>query len=156
MSEEEIPTIRFNEATLQDFSDGDLDFEKELIDTFKSSVEECISKLKVALDENNSKDAYLQSHSIKGMTSYLGAEVVHYLSTKINGLCNDKDLAEAAASLGELEGEVDAVLKILATHPKYGSGEEEDKKEGEKEEVETKEDKKEEEKKAEEEKTSTK
>lgn len=137
----DTPTTRFIMETLHTYSeDGDLEFEQELIDSYKQSVTDHLPKLKLALEENDIKNATLYSHDIKGSCLYIGADAVRFVSGKMEALCRAEKLAEAASHLEELETEVEEVLKILDKYIEDrlngGSGENvEEKKEKEEEET---------------------
>ncbi len=111
--EGETPTDRFQLVTLQTYSDGDLSFEKELLDSYKQSVTEHLPKLDEALAQDNVQESILHSHDIKGSSSYIGAEAVRFLSGKMEALCKQKNLKEAGTILPELKKEVDEIFRIL-------------------------------------------
>ncbi|EGG19361.1 Hpt domain-containing protein [Cavenderia fasciculata] len=110
------PTDRFQKEVLADYSDGDQEFENELITSYIASVEEHLPKLDLSLKELDEKESVLHSHDIKGSSSYIGAESVRFLSGKIEHLCKDGHLKKASEHVQELQKEVTAVFIILRKH----------------------------------------
>lgn len=120
----DTPKTRFIEETLQTYSDeGDLEFERELIDSFRTSVYSHLPKLKKAMDENDLANATLYSHDIKGSCLYIGADAVRFLSGKMESYCRAERIKDAALLLDELELEVDEIFKILDKYVKIRAGE---------------------------------
>ncbi|EGC31102.1 hypothetical protein DICPUDRAFT_92856 [Dictyostelium purpureum] len=107
------PTDRFIQSVLLDYSEGDHEFERELITSYITSVEEHLPELSKAFEDKNTKDAILHSHDIKGSSSYIGAEAVRYLSGKIEAYCKFDQLQEAESFFPELKTEVEEVIKVL-------------------------------------------
>jgi HPt (histidine-containing phosphotransfer) domain-containing protein len=121
MTEFEGPTPkdRFYAQTLENYSDGDVDFTKELVESYQMSVNERLPQLRKAFETNDEGEAVLHSHDIKGSSSYIGAEAVRFVSGKIEALCRSKNLKDAEAYLHELEAEVKEVFVLL---DKYTAG----------------------------------
>lgn len=111
--EGETPQDKFLENTLQTYSEGDLEFEKDLIVSYKQSIEEHLPKLREALEKKNLPESILYSHDIKGSSSYIGAEAVRFVSGKIEALSRQKNLDEAALHIDELSKEVEVVFDLL-------------------------------------------
>jgi histidine phosphotransfer protein HptB len=134
------PTDRFQESVLQTYSEGDRDFEQELIDSYKQSVSDHLPKLTRALKDSDLPNSVLYSHDIKGASSYIGAEAVRFLSGKIEALCKQKDLKPAVPIVTELQKEVKEVFKLL---DKYMGKEPEEEEEDQNKEEQKKEEQKE-------------
>ena len=111
--EGETPQDKFQEHTLQIYSDGDLDFEKDLIESYKQSVDEHLPKLREALEKQDVQESILHSHDIKGSSSYIGAEAVRWVSGKIEALAKQKNLKEASLHIDELSDEVQVIFQLL-------------------------------------------
>ncbi|EFA76957.1 Hpt domain-containing protein [Heterostelium album PN500] len=107
------PTERFQQRVLADYSEGDHEFEAELINSYKVSVEEHLPQLDKSLATLDEKESILHSHDIKGSSSYIGAEAVRFVSGKIESLCKEKQLEKAAEHLDELKKEVTELFKLL-------------------------------------------
>jgi len=112
-AEGDQPTERFQKQTLADYSEGDHEFERDLIESYKTSIEEHLPKLDEALKTEDEKESILHSHDIKGSSSYIGCEVVRYVSGKMEGYCKQKNMREAAKYLPELKKEVKEVFILL-------------------------------------------
>jgi hypothetical protein len=65
---------RFNPNRLKDVSDGDKEFETELVELFNESFDESLQKLVAALDtsDKDEANAILYAHDIKGETNVVG------------------------------------------------------------------------------------
>lgn len=116
MSSEEgetTPTERFQRQVLQNYSEGDLEFEKDLIESYKTSITERMPKLREAFEKEDLADAVLNSHDIKGSSGYIGAASVKFVSGKIEALCRGKNLKDASKFLPELETEVKEIIILL-------------------------------------------
>eukprot|EP01132_Coremiostelium_polycephalum_P002227 gene2227-2744_t len=107
------PTDKFLQRTLADYSEGDHDFEKDLIESYKNSVTEHLPKLKESLKNKDEKESILHSHDIKGSSSYIGAEAVRFVSGKMEAYCKANQLDDAEECLSELELEINDVFKRL-------------------------------------------
>jgi len=116
--EGEAPTERFQKQTLGDYSEGDHEFERDLIESYKTSIAEHLPKLEEALKKEDEKESVLHSHDIKGSSSYIGCEVVRFLSGKMEAYCKQKNMKEAAKFLPELKKEVDEVFILLDKYMK--------------------------------------
>jgi HPt (histidine-containing phosphotransfer) domain-containing protein len=123
--EGETPEDKFQEHTLQTYSDGDLEFEKDLIVSYKQSIEEHLPKLREALEKDDVPEAILHSHDIKGSSSYIGAEAVRFVSGKIEALSKNKNLKEASLHIDELSQEVAVIFVLLDKYMGLTSEEEE-------------------------------
>jgi len=107
------PTDRFQQQTLADYTEGDHEFERELIETYKTSVLEHLPKLGLSLEAEDEKESILHSHDIKGSSSYIGAEAVRFVSGKMEAYCKENDMKEAYKHYPELQKEVEEIIKIL-------------------------------------------
>ncbi|KAF2074578.1 hypothetical protein CYY_004124 [Polysphondylium violaceum] len=107
------PTEKFDHSVLENYSEGDAEFENDLIKSYMTSVMEHLPKLEDSLKDKDSKNSILHSHDIKGSSSYIGAEVVRFISGKIEAYCKEEKLEEAEKFYIDLKSEVDKVFKIL-------------------------------------------
>eukprot|EP01133_Synstelium_polycarpum_P007312 gene7312-8509_t len=112
------PTIRFQQSVLADYSEGDHEFEEELITSYKTSVAEHLPKLHISLAKGDDKESILHSHDIKGSSSYIGAEAVRFVSGKMEAYCKENQLDKAEGCLPELEKEVSRLFKMLDKYMK--------------------------------------
>ncbi|GAM27208.1 hypothetical protein SAMD00019534_103830 [Acytostelium subglobosum LB1] len=110
------PKERFLSKTLAEYSDGDLEFENELITSYIGSVKEHLPQLEASLKKRDEKDSILHSHDIKGSSSYIGAEAVRFLSGKMEAYCKEGQLEKAEEYFDELSAEVDQLFILLEKH----------------------------------------
>jgi histidine phosphotransfer protein HptB len=122
--EGDTPTERFQKQTLADYSEGDHEFERDLIESYKTSIAEHLPKLEEALKTEDEKESVLHSHDIKGSSSYIGAEAVRFVSGKMEAHCKQKNMKEAAKHLQELKTEVKEVFILLDHYMKSWETEE--------------------------------
>jgi len=99
---------RLNKKRLQDISEGDKAFEKELIDLYKETCTEKLPLLQVALENNDYDNSVLYSHDIKGSSSNIGAEAVRRISERMESLCRNREYREAYSLMPELSQELAA------------------------------------------------
>jgi len=111
-----VPKEKFDHSVLENYSEGDAEFESDLIKSYMTSVMEHLPKLADSLKEKDSKNSILHSHDIKGSSSYIGAEVVRFMSGKIEAYCKEDKLEEAEKFYSDLKCEVDEVFKLLNSH----------------------------------------
>jgi len=97
------PTIpRFESWRLRDVSEGDKDFEKELIDMFRSTTEEKLPTLQEALRTQNKDESILLSHDIKGSSSNIGAELIRLVAERIELLSRAGKFVESLECVPQL------------------------------------------------------
>jgi len=121
------PDERFEPQVLQNYSEGDQDFERDLIESYKTSVGERIPKLREAFNDTNIEEAILHSHDIKGSSGYIGAHTVKLVSSKIEALAREAlnrktNLVAAEKLFPELKLEVDETFKLLDEYMAAMSG----------------------------------
>eukprot|EP01113_Clastostelium_recurvatum_P002830 TRINITY_DN1120_c0_g1_i2.p1 TRINITY_DN1120_c0_g1~~TRINITY_DN1120_c0_g1_i2.p1 ORF type:complete len:179 (+),score=40.94 TRINITY_DN1120_c0_g1_i2:79-615(+) len=112
------PTEKFQRDTLQLYADGDREFERELIEEYRTSVQAHLPQLveilaKDTFTHDDEEGAVLHSHDIKGCSSYIGAEAVRFVSGKMEQYCKVKDYKEASKYSAELQKEVTRIFSIL-------------------------------------------
>ncbi len=93
---------------MQDISEGDRAFEKELIDLYKETCTEKLPLLREALEQHHLDNSILYSHDIKGSSSNIGAEAVRRISERMEMFCRNRQFVEAYSLLPELTQELTA------------------------------------------------
>jgi len=97
------PTIpRFESWRLRDVSEGDRDFEKDLIDMFRSTTEEKLPSLADVLANQNKEESVLLSHDIKGSSSNIGAELLRLVAERMEHLSRADKFSEALECFPQL------------------------------------------------------
>ena len=103
----------FNRGRLQEVSSGDEAFEKELVDLFELEMNANFTKLKIAFEESNQKDAILHSHDMKGLAANIGAPRCKEIAEKMEILCKDKKLEESSKLLPSLQETFEETMEVI-------------------------------------------
>jgi HPt (histidine-containing phosphotransfer) domain-containing protein len=98
---------------LNEISEGDKEFEKELIELYKEACTEKITLLEESLKEAHPDNTILYSHDIKGSSSNIGAEAVRKISERMEILCREHRYKEAYDMLQELQQELTATYSAF-------------------------------------------
>ncbi|PRP82625.1 hypothetical protein PROFUN_04930 [Planoprotostelium fungivorum] len=85
----------FNSERISSMADGDTEFERELIEMFRETVEERIPQLDVAFQNRSKDECVFISHEVKGSSANIGADVLFKITGMIEGLSKDNKLDEA-------------------------------------------------------------
>jgi len=112
-SEDLQQIVRFDSHRLRDVSDGDQEFEKELIEIYKGSCDEKIPLLEKALKEEHKENSILYSHDLKGASSNIGAEQVRAVSARLEKLAREECFKEALAVLPQLKTVIEEVKVVF-------------------------------------------
>lgn len=111
--EEEEKTIRFDSSRLTEVSDGDAEFEADLIGIYKETCEEKLPLLEEALKKEDAENSVLYSHDIKGSSANLGAEAVRKISGDMEMLARKQEYKEAHKLFPDLKQELQETYKVL-------------------------------------------
>eukprot|EP00026_Physarum_polycephalum_P017612 Phypoly_transcript_18889.p1 GENE.Phypoly_transcript_18889~~Phypoly_transcript_18889.p1 ORF type:complete len:167 (+),score=46.28 Phypoly_transcript_18889:138-638(+) len=115
------PAEKFSPVQLQDYADGDVEMERDLIDLYKKSASDHLVELEETLTTKKGEDpnpegthpSVLHAHDIKGSSASIGTEGVRFISGKIEHLCRKRELDEAANLLPDLKEELKIAYKLL-------------------------------------------
>jgi HPt (histidine-containing phosphotransfer) domain-containing protein len=102
----EDSNVEVDLAALKELTGGDAEFERELIDTFVSSGDQCLAEIVAALRTSDVDTIGKRAHALKGASANIHA---HTLSTAASNLEN----AARSNSLMELEGLVRQLTERL-------------------------------------------
>lgn len=83
---------------IQETSDGDTDFEKELFNVFLEDCGERLTLLETALEKGDVNAVHLEAHTIKGAGSNVGTTLLHEIAARIEK-SDDSVLAESGATM---------------------------------------------------------
>jgi HPt (histidine-containing phosphotransfer) domain-containing protein len=119
--EGEAPAEKFTPVQLQDYSEGDIEMEQDLVDLYKKGTNARLVELEKTLTTRKHEDpnpegthpSVLHAHDIKGSSASMGCEGVRWVSGKIEHLCRQRQLEQAAALLDELKAEIKTGYKLL-------------------------------------------
>lgn len=103
-------------ARLNEITDGDAEFARELIDTFLTSAQEQIQELHAALSKQDRAELARSAHKIKGACANIHALGMRDLSYKLEAESKTLSEAEASELLKNLETEF-ARLKEFVNDP---------------------------------------
>jgi HPt (histidine-containing phosphotransfer) domain-containing protein len=93
-------------AALRELTGGDADFERELIETFVASGDECLAEILEALRSNDYETIGKRAHALKGASANIHA---HRLSAAASSL----ESAARSHALREIDGLVRQVKENL-------------------------------------------
>jgi CheY-like chemotaxis protein/HPt (histidine-containing phosphotransfer) domain-containing protein len=101
---------------IQEVADGDVEFERDLIETFLSDSEEQIRRLEGALREQDAEEVRGRAHTIKGSSANVGAKVMQELAYQMERIGAGKELAQAPDVYSELKGAFEQAREFLQAH----------------------------------------
>ena len=108
--------VPVNVQRLNDITDGDLAFERELIESFLADTEQHVTDLESAVREKNGEALKLQAHSIKGSSANAGARRLEELAVQLEGIRVEKESERARELLENLRSEFERVRDYLQDH----------------------------------------
>ena len=101
---------------IHDITDGDEAFERELIESFLTDMEERLGDLESALGEGNTEEVMRQVHSIKGSSANAGAKGLQEIARRMEQTGAGMDACMPVELLEELRREFDRVRDYLRCH----------------------------------------
>ena len=101
------PDLPVDLRRLKDFTGGDKDFEKEIIDLFLKDTLKHLARLETAINGENASDVEAAAHSIKGAAANMGAE-------KFRKLAQDLETKGNACALRDIGNELDLLKSAFA------------------------------------------
>ena len=101
---------------IQKVADGDVEFERDLIETFLSDSEEQLRGLEVALGEQDAEEIRGRAHAIKGSSANVGAKAVQELAYQMEKIGAGKELAQAPDVCLELRAAFEQAREFLQAH----------------------------------------
>ncbi len=101
------PDLPVDLRRLKDFTGGDKDFEKEIIDLFLKDTLKHLARLEKAINGGNASDVEAAAHSIKGAAANMGAE-------KFRKLAQDLETKGNACVLRDIGNELDLLKSAFA------------------------------------------
>ena len=113
----ELTEIPVDIDLLNEFSQGDYEFVKQLLQGFIESVQENIVTLQSAIATNDVLTIIHLAHQIKGSSGNIGANKISHLAEQLEHLARQKNLAAAPALLIDLEKVLEQVISFVDTYP---------------------------------------
>ncbi len=102
---------------LHEFSQGDCEFVKQLLQGFIETVQENIAILQSAIATNDVLTILHLAHQIKGSSGNIGANKISHLAAQLEQLARQKNLTAAPALLIDLEKLLGQVISFVDTYP---------------------------------------
>jgi CheY-like chemotaxis protein len=99
-------------------SDGDVEFERDLIETFLSDSEEQIRNLEVALQEQDAEGIRSRAHTLKGSSANAGAKDMRELAYQLEKIGAGAELARAPEVCSGLKDAFEEARAFLQAHLK--------------------------------------
>jgi HPt (histidine-containing phosphotransfer) domain-containing protein len=100
MAQQSNPPIDLEQ--LNQISEGDIEFEIEVLQVYVEDILQRIEKLRGAIANKDSTLTMREAHHIKGASSNVGALQMQSLATKIENLHQDEELPFAIEILDEM------------------------------------------------------
>jgi signal transduction histidine kinase/CheY-like chemotaxis protein/HPt (histidine-containing phosphotransfer) domain-containing protein len=101
---------------IQAIADGDLIFERELIESFLSNTEEHLKALEAALHEGNGEEVERQAHTIKGSSANAGARGMQEIADRIEQIGSGESSAPGPELLPEITSEFERVRAFFVDY----------------------------------------
>jgi two-component system sensor histidine kinase/response regulator len=110
----EAPAPAIDRAALRELTGGDLEFERELADTFVSSGDQCLADIIAALKTSDFDTVRKRAHSLKGASANIHAVGLSKAASKLENAARENsnpDLSGLVSDLGEKLAAVNAELR---------------------------------------------
>lgn len=98
-----ITPISIDRNLLHEYSDGDRDFEQELLHLFVDDTQQHLARLKAAISSQNFDTATQEAHHIKGASAHVGAVAMFAIAAEIEALIKQKRTPPSLPLLSQLE-----------------------------------------------------
>lgn len=99
---------------LRELTDGDLEFEQELIETYKHSAQSILVQLRADLIDGDVGAIGRQAHALKGASVNIGADAISKCAAEIESAARAGDISAAREMLADLVAAEQALWKELA------------------------------------------
>ena len=106
------PALDF--SRIQETSEGDLDFERELFEIYLEDCQERLIRLRTAIQQGNSKAVLLEAHTIKGASANVGTTLLQDLAFTLEQADSTAIAESGAETLDQLDAEF-ARVKVAIT-----------------------------------------
>ena len=105
-----------NLTRIQETSDGDLEFEQELIEMFLEDARDHLAALKTQVEQNDADMIRRSAHTLKGSSSNIGATKMQEMAYQMELLAKESVLDNAKAHVAKME---EALEETAAFYKKY-------------------------------------
>ena len=94
--------VVFDRERLRELTDGDAEFEQELIETFKDSAQTILVQLRAHLVDGDAGGIGRQAHALKGASVNIGADAISKCAAEIESAARAGDVGAAREMLDDL------------------------------------------------------
>ena len=101
---------------LRDLSEGDLDFEREVLSVYVEDGEEFVRQINESLSARETELAAAAAHSLKGASGNIGADTLHGIAQELETVLIRGEAAAAIALYPALAHEFAKVRQYLSEH----------------------------------------
>jgi HPt (histidine-containing phosphotransfer) domain-containing protein len=98
---------------LLEMTDGDVEFEQELLSTYRGSVQNILQLLRAALSSANMTQILREAHALKGASLNVGATAMGQCAGAIETAARNEDLTRARQAARRLDAEEAALWAEL-------------------------------------------
>ncbi len=102
-----------NISRIQETSDGDLEFEKEIIEIFLSDNEHRLTVLETAVNGQDLEVIRREAHTMKGSCGNMGAEGMQEIAYRLEKIGSSVDSEPALEVLASLKSEFERTRSYL-------------------------------------------
>ncbi len=104
---------RLNIEQLRQISEGDHEFEDDLLESYKSELEELLRQLKPLLEAGTDHESCVRlAHDVKGSSANVGAEGVRGVGKKMEDLAREGRYKDVLALLPEAKEEFNHLCRL--------------------------------------------
>jgi PAS domain S-box-containing protein len=108
--------VPVNIQRLNDITDGDREFERELIEAFLADTERHVTDLESAVREEDGEALKIQAHAIKGSSANAGARRLEEIAVRLEEIRVEKESERARELIEDLRSEFERVREYLLDH----------------------------------------
>jgi PAS domain S-box-containing protein len=106
------PTV-FDQAKLRERLGGELEVMKEIVGLFQAECPQLLGAVREAIARQDAPALYRTAHSLKGTLLSMAAPAASAVALRLENLGRQGDLADAAATLAEMEQELERLQAAL-------------------------------------------
>lgn len=105
----------FDRNHLLEMTDGDLEFEQELLSTFRASAKDALARLRAALSSGEITQVIREAHLLRGACLNVGATAIGECAGAIEKAARAGDLARARDEARQLDAQEAALWAELGS-----------------------------------------
>jgi CheY-like chemotaxis protein/HPt (histidine-containing phosphotransfer) domain-containing protein len=101
---------------IQAIADGDLTFERDLVESYLSHTDEYLKAMEISIHEGNWKEVERWAHTIKGSSANAGAKGMQELARQIEEVATGETPESGTRLLDEMRSEFERVRRYFKTY----------------------------------------